>query len=238
MSRSFNRRLDELRPIKITRNYLKNPEGSVLIEFGDTKVICTATIEENVPPYRKNSGLGWVTAEYSMLPRATSQRTQRDRGGKINGRTQEIQRLIGRALRAVVDFGALGERTITIDADVIQADAGTRCASISGAFVALYDAVLKLKKEGKIDKMPISEFLAAVSVGIVSNEITLDLDYPEDSKAEVDMNLVMTESGKLIEIQATAENEPFSEAQLSKLISIGKAGIEKIIIAQKGALKL
>src|SRR3989339_153358 len=203
MSRSYNRRSNQIRPIKITKDFLKHPEGSVLIEMGDTKVVCTASVEESVPHHRKNTGLGWVTAEYSMLPRATTQRTQRDRGGKINGRTQEIQRLIGRALRAVVDFKELGERSIYVDTDVIQADGGTRTASISGAFVAMYDAMEKLKKAGKISKVPIKEFMGAVSVGIVSGDPMLDLDYSEDSKADVDMNIVMTESGKIIEVQGT-----------------------------------
>ena len=238
MSRSYNRRIDQIRPLKITRNFVKFAEGSVLIEVGDTKVICNATIDESVPPYRKNSGLGWVTAEYSMLPRATSQRTQRDRGGKINGRTQEIQRLIGRALRAVVNFADLGERTIVIDTDVIQADGGTRTASITGAFIAMYDAMQKLKTEGKISKIPIKEFIAAISVGIVGQTPVIDLDYSEDSTASVDMNIVMTESGKLVEIQGTAEDEPFSKEELDKLIDLSRAGIMQLIKQQKGVLNL
>ncbi|MBI5700648.1 ribonuclease PH [Candidatus Saganbacteria bacterium] len=238
MSRSYNRRSDGLRPLKITRNFVKFAEGSVLIEVGDTKVICNATVEESVPPHRKNSGLGWVTAEYSMLPRATTQRTQRDRGGKINGRTQEIQRLIGRALRSIVNFSELGERSILIDTDVIQADGGTRTASITGAFVAMYDALLKLKASGKITKIPITEFIAAVSVGIVKNESVIDLDYSEDSAASVDMNIVMTESGKFVEVQGTAEDEPFSKEELDKLLDLSKIGISQMIKLQKGALNL
>lgn len=237
MSRSYNRRDDQARPIKITRNYLKNPEGSVLIEIGDTKVICTATVEESVPNHRKNSGLGWVTAEYAMIPRATTQRTQREHFGKVKGRTQEIQRLIGRSLRAVVDFKELGERTITLDADVIQADGGTRTASISGCFVAMYDAMLKLKKSGKINAIPVKDFLAAVSCGILNKNILLDLDYSEDSIADVDMNVVMTESGKLVEIQGTAEADPFSEEDLQALLSVAKKGIFEIIKKQKETLK-
>lgn len=238
MSRSYNRRFDGIRPIKITRNFVKYAEGSVLIEVGDTKVICNATVEETVPPYRKNSGLGWVTAEYSMLPRATTQRTQRDRGGKINGRTQEIQRLIGRSLRSIVNFSELGERSILIDTDVIQADGGTRTASITGAFVAMYDAMLKLKAAGKITKIPITEFIAAVSVGIVKKESVIDLDYSEDSTASVDMNIVMTESGKFVEVQGTAEDEPFSKEELDKLLDLSKVGIAQMIKLQKEALNL
>ncbi|OGC07705.1 ribonuclease PH [candidate division WOR-1 bacterium RIFOXYA2_FULL_36_21] len=236
MSRNYNRKTNQPRPVKITRNYLKHPEGSVLIEVGDTKVICTASVEESVPHHRKNTGLGWITAEYSMLPRATDQRMKRERGGQVKGRTQEIQRLIGRALRAVVDFATLGERSIHIDADVIQADGGTRTASITGAFVAMYDAMLYLKKSGKIDKIPIREFLAAISVGIVKGVCVTDLDYSEDSTAEVDMNIVMTESGKLVEVQGTAEEEPFSQNQLNELIDLAKKGIQKIIKGQKETL--
>lgn len=238
MARSFNRRSNQLRPMKITRDYLKYPEGSVLIEFGDTKVICTATVDENVPPHRKNSGLGWVTAEYSMLPRATTQRTSRETNGRVKGRTHEIQRLIGRSLRSVVDFRELGERQILIDTDVIQADGGTRTASISGAFVAMYDAMLKLKKSGKIKNIPVKSFLAAVSVGIINGEPCLDLDYSEDSAAEVDMNIVMTEDGRFVEIQGTAEQEPFAQEELMKLLELSKLGINQIIKAQKGVLNL
>jgi len=229
---------NQIRPIKITRNFTKFAEGSVLIEVGDTKVICTASVEESVPPHRKNSGLGWVTAEYSMIPRATTSRTQRDRGGKVNGRTQEIQRLIGRALRSIVDFKELGERSILLDTDVIQADGGTRTASITGAFVAMYDAMLKLKKAGKISKIPVSEFLAAISVGMVAKGPVLDLDYSEDSTAEVDMNIVMTESGKLVEVQGTAESEPFTQDELNKMVDLAKVGISQIIKIQKEVLKV
>ncbi len=238
MSRSYNRMPNQIRPIKITRNFTKFAEGSVLIEVGDTKVICTASVEESVPPHRKNSGLGWVTAEYSMIPRATTSRTQRDRGGKVNGRTQEIQRLIGRALRSIVDFKELGERSILLDTDVIQADGGTRTASITGAFVAMYDAMLKLKKAGKISKIPVSEFLAAISVGMVAKGPVLDLDYSEDSTAEVDMNIVMTESGKLVEVQGTAESEPFTQDELNKMVDLAKVGISQIIKIQKEVLKV
>lgn len=236
MSRSFNRRYDGLRPIKITRNYLKHPEGSVLIEMGDTKVVCTATVDEFVPNHRKNSGLGWVTAEYSMLPRATLQRTQREQAGRVRGRTHEIQRLIGRSLRSIVNFYELGERSILIDTDVLQADGGTRCAGITGAFVAMYDAMLKLKKDGKIKNVPVKEFIAAVSVGIVKKEYLLDLDYSEDSSAEVDMNIAMTESDKFVEIQGTAESDPFTQKELDKLLEISKIGIKQIIKAQKEVL--
>ena len=236
-SRSYNRRSDQERPIKFTRHFLKHPEGSVLVEFGETKVICNATVEESVPHHRKNTGLGWVTAEYAMLPRATNQRTKREINGP-KGRTHEIQRLIGRALRGVVDFKELGERSIYIDADVIQADGGTRTASISGAFVALYDALLKLKKEGKITTIPVKEFIAAISVGVVGGEKLLDLDYSEDSTADVDMNIVMTEKGKFIEVQGTAESEPFSHSELTGLISLAEKGINRIIAKQKEVLGL
>lgn len=227
-----------MRPVKITRNFLKHPEGSVLIEVGDTKVVCTATVDESVPHHRKGSGLGWVTAEYAMLPRSTEQRTTREQNGRVRGRTHEIQRLIGRSLRAVVDFRGLGERSILIDTDVLQADGGTRTASISGAFVALYDAMAQLKKKKKIDKIPITEFLAAVSVGIVNADHLLDLDYAEDAKAEVDMNIVMVESGKLVEVQGTAEGNPFSREELTKLVDLSKIGIDRIIKKQKEALNL
>lgn len=236
MSRSYNRRLNQIRPVKIVRDFLKYAEGSVLIEIGDTKVVCSASVDENVPNHRKNTGLGWVTAEYSMLPRSTFQRTQREQNGKIKGRTHEIQRLIGRSLRSVVNFKELGERTIYVDTDVLQADGGTRTTSISGAFIAMYDAMAKLKKNGKISKIPIKEFMAAISVGIIKNELMLDLDYSEDSIADVDMNLVMTESGKIIEVQGTAESDPFSQEELIKLIDLSKIGIEEIIRVQKKIL--
>ncbi len=236
MLRADKRKPDEVRPIKITRNFIKHAEGSVLIEFGDTKVICSATVEESVPHYKKNSGEGWVTAEYAMLPRATTQRTQRE-NFRPKGRTQEIQRLIGRSLRAVVDLEQLGERSIILDADVIQADGGTRTASITGCFVAMYDAVQGLIKDKKIDKSPIKEYLAAVSVGIVDGHPMIDLNYGEDSTAEVDMNVVMTESGKFVEVQGTAEGSPFTKEELDKLLDHAAAGIGHIIKEQKKAIR-
>jgi len=234
VKRPDGRTAKQIRPVKITRNYLKYPEGSVLIEMGETKVICTASVAENVPHHKKGSGSGWVTAEYSMLPRATQERSNRDQKGK--GRTQEIQRLIGRSLRAVVDMGKLGERSIYLDADVIQADGGTRTAAITGSFVALMDAVNFLLKNGKIDKNPIREFVAAVSVGVVDGVTVIDLPYVEDVKAEVDMNVVMTEDGKFVEVQGTAEHEPFSKAQLDEMLLLAKGGIQALIKKQKEVL--
>ncbi|MFA4967582.1 MAG: ribonuclease PH [Candidatus Margulisiibacteriota bacterium] len=236
MQRVDKRKPDELRPIKITRGFTKHAEGSVLIEFGDTKVICTASVDESVPPHKRNSGEGWVTAEYSMLPRATNQRSSRETY-KVRGRTHEIQRLIGRSLRAVVDLSLLGERSITLDADVIQADGGTRTAAITGCFVALYDAVQKLIKDKKISKSPIKEYLAAISVGMVEGHPVVDLNYAEDSSADVDMNVVMTESGGLVEVQGTAEGKPFTREEMDKLIDKARDGIEKLIIEQKKAVK-
>jgi ribonuclease PH len=236
--RADNRRADQIRPVKITRNYLKYPEGSVLIEMGDTRVVCAATVEDYLPPHKKGSGEGWVTAEYSMLPRATKQRTPREHvHGRVRGRTHEIQRLIGRSLRAIMDFRKLGERTITVDADVIQADGGTRTASITGCFIALYDAVQKLLRDGKIEKNPVKEFLAAISVGIVDETSLIDLNYEEDSKAEVDMNVVMTEAGNLVEVQGTAEGVPFSKKQLDQLLERAEEGIKDLIKMQKKVLK-
>jgi len=228
------RKINQLRPVKITRDYLKYAEGSVLIEMGDTKVVCSATVEEKVPFHKRNSGEGWVTAEYSMLPRATKERNNREQAsGKIKGRTHEIQRLIGRALRAVVDIKVLGERTIILDADVIQADGGTRTASITGCFVALSDAVNKLIIDKKISKNPIKEHLAAISVGVIEGHAMLDLDYAEDSTAEVDMNVVMTESGNLVEIQGTAEGVPFSQKMMNELVETAAHGIKQLIKKQK-----
>lgn len=239
MKRPDSRRPDQVRPVKITRHFSKFAEGSALIEMGDTKVICTATIDEYVPHHKKNSGEGWVTAEYSMLPRATSTRTQRDNQlGKSKGRTQEIQRLIGRSIRAVVDFKTLGERTIILDADVIQADGGTRTASITGCFVALHDAVSRLLKEGKIEHSPILDFVAAVSVGKHDGVILTDLCYEEDSKAEVDMNVVMTGDGNMVEIQGTAEGAPFNQADLDQMLSRAKKGVAELIKIQKKVLKV
>ena len=233
--RSGGRKADEIRKLKITRHYIKSAEGSVLIEMGDTKVICTATVDNSVPPFLRGKGRGWVTAEYAMLPRSTGQRVQRERS-KVGGRTYEIQRLIGRSLRSVVDMGAIGERSILIDCDVIQADGGTRTASITGAFVALIDALRTMKKQGMIKTMPVTDHLAAVSVGIVGGKPMLDLCYKEDSTAEVDMNLVMTGTGKIVEVQGTAEKEPFSKAQLSAMIALGEKGIKKLIKKQKEVL--
>lgn len=234
--RKENRKSVELRPIKFTRNFTKYADGSVLVEFGDTKVLTTATIEDKVPRFLQDSGKGWLTAEYSLIPASTHSRVGRDRGTVLSGRTQEIQRLIGRSIRASVDLSLIGERTITIDADVIQADGGTRTASISGAFVALYDAVNKLKENGLISVNPVIEPIAAISVGIIDGKILLDLDYSEDSRADVDANLVMTESGKIIEFQSTSEGKPFEKEELIKLLDIGQAGIKKIIQAQKQVL--
>lgn len=230
------RQLDELRQVKITRNYLKYPEGSVLVEFGNTKVICAASIEEKVPPFLKGSGEGWITAEYSLLPRSTQTRNIREAAkGKITGRTQEIQRLIGRALRSVVDLKALGERTIWFDCDVIQADGGTRTASITGAFVALVDAVNTIYTD-TAKPFPVKDFLAAVSVGVVGDDVMLDLCYDEDSQAVVDMNVVMTGSGQYVEVQGTGEEGPFSKEQLAELLNLGEQGVKALINYQKTVL--
>ncbi|MDI6812284.1 MAG: ribonuclease PH [Desulfitobacteriaceae bacterium] len=238
MKRLNDRAYDEMRPVKMTRNYTKMPEGSVLIEVGETKVLCTASIEEKVPPFQKGSGKGWVTAEYAMLPRATQTRTQREATkGKLSGRTMEIQRLIGRALRSVVDLKKLGERTIWLDCDVIQADGGTRTASITGAYVALVDAVQVLQKKGLLRQNPITDSLAAVSVGKVNGEAMLDLAYEEDSKAEVDMNIVMTGHGKFVEIQGTAEEVPFDREELEWFLLLAEKGIKELIAAQKTVLE-
>ncbi len=235
--RPSGRKPDELRPVRISRSYTRHAEGSVLIEFGDTRVLCTASIDEKVPPFLKGQGKGWVTAEYGMLPRATNTRTQREAAtGKQSGRTQEIQRLIGRSLRAVADLGALGERTIQIDCDVIQADGGTRTAGITGAFVALHDAVRLLADKRAIAAWPLREFVAAVSVGICEGVAVLDLDYAEDSQCETDMNVVMTGDGGLVEVQGTAEGAPFSRAQLDAMVDLAGAGIRQLIAAQRSAL--
>lgn len=235
------RKRNELRPIKITRHFLKQVEGAVLIEMGDTKVICTATIEDRVPPFLRDKKRGWVTAEYAMIPRSSKERISRESSrGKVGGRTQEIQRLVGRSLRSVVDMADLGERTVWIDCDVIQADGGTRTASITGAFIALVDAIRHLQEEGRIKKMPIRDYLAAVSVGKVNGDLLLDLNYPEDSRAEVDMNVVMTGKGKYVEVQGTAEQEPFNKDELDAFIKLASGGIKKLVGIQKkllGALK-
>ncbi|MFS8213486.1 ribonuclease PH [Paenibacillus polymyxa] len=237
MSRSNGRNGDELRPMKLTAGVNKYAEGSVFIEVGETKVICTATVEERVPPFMKGQGKGWVTAEYSMLPRATHSRNQREAArGKLTGRTMEIQRLIGRALRSVVNLQALGERTITLDCDVIQADGGTRTTSITGSFVALAIAVNKIAIQHKLPVFPITDFLASVSVGVVGEKALLDLNYEEDSKAKVDMNLVMTGSGKYVELQGTGEESPFDRNELDQLLSLGEQGILQMIERQKEVL--
>jgi len=234
MKRPDGRKPNEIRTVKFTRNYLKYPEGSVFIEMGNTKVICTASVSDGVPNFLKNSGKGWVTAEYAMLPRATQQRTSRDTKGR--GRTHEIQRLVGRSLRAVTDLAKLGERTIYIDCDVIQADGGTRTASITGAWLALYDAIKYLRKERKIQADPIKEHLAAISVGIIKDTALLDLCYEEDFQAEVDMNVVMTEAGKFVEIQGTAEGAAFPKAMLDKMLVLAEKGIGVLIKKQKALL--
>ena len=236
--RPDGRLVKELREIKITRNFLKTAEGSALIKIGNTRAICTASIEDKIPPFLKDRNKGWVTAEYSMLPRATPIRTLRESvAGKIGGRTQEIQRLIGRAMRSVVDLEVLGERTIWLDCDVIQADGGTRTASITGAFVALMDAVRYALDNKIIEKHPVKDYIAAVSVGIVDGEPLLDLSYVEDSAAEVDMNVVMTGSEKFIEIQGTAETNPFDKGMLENLLDLAQSGIKEILAIQKNVLE-
>ena len=235
--RSDQRPANQLRDTTITPNFIPHAEGSVLIEAGRTKVICTASVEDRVPPFLRNTGKGWVTAEYGMLPRATNTRMQREAtAGKVGGRTQEIQRLIGRSLRSVTNLPALGERTIWIDCDVIQADGGTRTASITGAFVALGLALQKLVEAGTLSAAPIRDFVAATSVGIVEGEVLLDLAYEEDSRAEVDLNLVMTGGKRMIEIQATAEQHPFDDAQLKKMMDYARAGIETLVTKQQAVL--
>ncbi|NKE69182.1 ribonuclease PH [Candidatus Manganitrophus noduliformans] len=228
------RKKNQLRPLKITRNFIKHAEGSVLIEMGETKVICTATIEERVPPFLRDKKKGWVTAEYAMIPRSSHERIPRESArGKVGGRTHEIQRLIGRSLRSVVDTTTLGERTIWIDCDVIQADGGTRTASITGSFIALMDAVQFLRKEKKINAMPVRDYLAAISVGKVGGELLLDLNYAEDSTAEVDMNVIMTGSGKFVEVQGTAEQQAFAKKELDDLLRLATSGIKKLVASQK-----
>src|SRR5437773_2726887 len=236
-ARSGGRRADALRPIEVTRHFTKHAEGSVLIAQGDTQVLCTASVEEGVPSFMKGRGEGWITAEYGMLPRSTHTRTRREAAeGKQSGRTQEIQRLIGRSLRAVVNRAALGERTLRIDCDVLQADGGTRCASITGACVAVADAILWCKTHNVLDGDPLREFVAAVSVGIVGGVPMLDLDYAEDSACDTDMNIVMTARGGYVELQGTAEGAPFSRAEMDALVALGTRGIRKLIAAQKRAL--
>lgn len=231
------RKDDELRNVKITRNFIKPAEGSVLIEVGDTKVICTATVEEKIPPFLKGTNSGWVTAEYAMLPRATQQRTARESAkGRLTGRTMEIQRLIGRSLRSIVDLTALGERTIWLDCDVIQADGGTRTAAITGSFVALADACGFLLQNETIKKMPVKDFLGAISVGKIGEKFCLDLCYQEDSQAEVDMNVVMTGQGDFVEIQGTAEGAPFSRFELNEFLDLADKGIREIVTLQREVL--
>ena len=233
----FDRAADRLRSLRITRNYTRHAEGSVLVEFGDTMVLCTASVEESVPGFLRGKGSGWVTAEYGMLPRATNTRTAREAArGKQSGRTLEIQRLIGRSLRAVTDLEALGERQITLDCDVLQADGGTRCASITGACVALHDALSALVAGGKLAAHPMRELVGAISVGIVDGLPLLDLDYAEDSACDTDMNVVMTAGGGIIEVQGTAEGAPFSRAELDTLLELAGAGIGEIVRAQRLAL--
>ncbi len=237
MTRIDNRKYDQIRDVKITRNYTRYAEGSVLIEMGETKVICTASVEDKVPPFLRNSGTGWINAEYSMLPRSTQQRKIRDASrGKIDGRTQEIQRLIGRAIRSVIDLNKIGERTIWIDCDVIQADGGTRTASITGAFVAVVDAIYKLYKSKAIKEIPIRNFVSAISVGIVDKQYMLDLCYEEDSTAQVDMNIIMTDNGEFVEVQGTGEERPFSRTDLNALLELGEKGNKELIKKQREVL--
>ena len=237
MIRLDGREDNELRQVKITRHFLKHAEGSVLIEMGDTKVICSATLEEKVPPFLKGRGTGWITAEYAMIPRSTQERVVRESSrGKLGGRTHEIQRLIGRSLRAVAALEKRGERTIWLDCDVIQADGGTRTAAITGAYIALVDACFFAKKNGLFNELPMKNYLAAVSIGRVDGKLLLDLSYAEDSKAEVDMNVVMTGSGEFVEIQGTAERDPFTRAELNKFLTLAKGGIEKLIQIEKDLL--
>jgi ribonuclease PH len=235
--RPSGRRSDELRAVRLQRRYTKHAEGSVLVQFGDTHVLCTASVEERVPPFLRDTGRGWVTAEYGMLPRATNTRTDREAArGKQSGRTQEIQRLIGRSLRAVVDLAALGPRSIQVDCDVLQADGGTRTAAITGAFVALHDALGFLKSKNLIQTLPLRDFVAAVSVGIHQGTPVLDLDYAEDSSCDTDMNVVMTASGRFVEMQGTAEGAPFSRAEADALLGLAERGIAELIAQQRRAL--
>jgi ribonuclease PH len=237
--RPSGRKANELRPIRLHRKYTKHAEGSVLVEFGDTHVLCTASVEERVPPFLKDAGRGWVTAEYGMLPRSTNTRTDREAArGKQTGRTQEIQRLIGRSLRAVVDGASLGQRTIHVDCDVLQADGGTRTAAITGAFVALHDAVSWLQAKKQLGQQPIRDFVAAVSVGVHQGTPLLDLDYGEDSSCGCDMNIVMTGAGNFVEVQGTAEGEAFGRAQLDELLALAERGIRELIGHQRRALGL
>jgi len=237
MIRLDGRAADQLRPVKITRNFMKYPEGSCLIEMGDTKVICSASVEEKVPPFLKGSGQGWVTAEYGMLPRSCETRTQRDvTKGQINGRSQEIQRLVGRAIRSVTDLNGFGERTVWLDCDVLQADGGTRTASITGAFVAFVDACAEMKRQGWAKKMPFTDIISAISVGVVMGEELLDLNYKEDSNAQVDMNVIMTSAKRIVEIQTTAEGAPFTRNRFNNLLDLAEKGITELIATVKTTL--
>ncbi|MEW6516048.1 MAG: ribonuclease PH [candidate division FCPU426 bacterium] len=233
MTRYNQRAADAIRPLKLTRNYLRMVEGAVLIETGETKVICTATVQDEVPPFLRGKGQGWVTAEYGMLPRSSPERIQREAGRGRTGRTQEIQRLIGRSLRTVTDLRLLGERTVLLDCDVLQADGGTRTAAITGAYLALADACRSLTQKGRLAEWPLRDFVAAVSVGLVDGEMLLDLDYSEDSRAEVDMNVVMTGGGQLIEVQGTAEKQAFSRDQLNLMLDLAGRGIQSLISRQR-----
>jgi ribonuclease PH len=236
--RPDGRETHQLRPLSISRNYLKDCPGSVMIRCGNTHVLCTATVEEKVPPFMKGKGLGWITAEYGMLPRSSSQRIEREAvRGKVQGRTQEIMRLIGRSLRSVLDQKALGERQILVDCDVIQADGGTRCASITGAYIAVVDALAPLLQDGRLAMTPLRQPVAAVSVGLFNGEARLDLDYPEDSSADVDMNVVATGDGRMVELGATAEHAPFSDKELQALLALAHKGLAELFAAQAKALK-
>ncbi len=237
--RPSGRQTQHLRDVSMTRGYTRHAEGSVLVAFGDTKVLCTASVEAQVPPFLRGKGRGWITAEYGMLPRATHTRGEREAArGKQSGRTQEIQRLIGRALRAVIDLPALGEHTIHVDCDVLQADGGTRTAAITGAFVAVHDALNWMRGKGMIDALPVKDFVAAVSVGIYGGVPVLDLDYPEDSACQTDMNVVMTGAGRFVEVQGTAEGEPFARGELEQLLGLAARGIAELIAHQRRALGL
>jgi len=237
--RPSGRAADELRPVRIQRGFTRHPEGSVLVEFGDTRVLCTASVEDRVPPFLKDSGRGWVTAEYGMLPRSTNTRTEREAArGKQSGRTQEIQRLIGRSLRSVVDLTSLGGRTIQVDCDVLQADGGTRTAAITGGFVALHDALTWLAGKGAFPSVPVLDFVAAVSVGVYEGAPVLDLDYAEDSTSGCDMNIVMTGAGSFVEVQGTAEGATFSRAEMDALLGLAQRGIAQLVSEQRRALGL
>ena len=237
IERTAGRRADQLRPVKLTRQYTRHAEGSVLVEFGDTRVLCTVSIDDKVPGFLRGKGSGWLTAEYGMLPRATNTRNEREAArGKQGGRTLEIQRLIGRSLRSVLNLQQLGERTLVVDCDVIQADGGTRTASITGAFVAVHDALNWLRERGGVSMLPIRDFVAAVSVGLHGGHALLDLDYSEDSSCETDMNVVMTGAGEFVEVQATAEGAPFSAHELERMLGLARTGVARLVSAQKAAL--